>query len=92
MTAQILTALILFQCAGLAHAAEDALDRPRVLEHIRRKFSTPKSLTLSIGAMKASVLPGYMTGKISFGEGDKKKRARKPYFPRRPVLHPRPRL
>lgn len=57
----VLLALPLALCAR----ASAAVDRGKIIEHVRRKFSTPNSYTLKIGDLKPAALAGYLKGSIT---------------------------
>lgn len=47
-----------------AHAAD--IDRTRIITHIKKQFSTPADLEMSIGELSPSPLKGYLAGELSF--------------------------
>jgi protein-disulfide isomerase len=67
-----LTALLLLPLGSTATAA---VSHTKIIEHIRKQFSTPKTLKMKIDGLKPSPLKGYLKGKIHFdGAGQKSAR------------------
>lgn len=60
---------------GAPAIADAAVSRQKIIENIRKQFSTPKNLTMKIGELSPSSLKGYLKGTIHFdGAGQKSSR------------------